>query len=216
MTQLHFLLASALVLGGTLVAAPAHATEGAVQLGIGTPFLVHTNATLTEEAEVVGESETERSTTAWGLGHNLWGEVGYGVSDSLVLGAFVQLAGTSLKLENENGNEADGSQLIYFIGPKLDFMFMPGSQVRPFIGAVAGLYGESTDSDTTESSLTGFQLHGRAGLRAFVTESFSLDPAFFLAWATASGERENPLLNTDLDYSAVSFGVTLGLSGWIL
>jgi hypothetical protein len=218
MTRLKTLLALSAFAGGAFVTGPAYAqsTEGAVQLGISSPFLTHTNATLTADYEVA-ETETEVSQTNWGLGQMFVAEVGYGLTDSLVLGAVLQLAGVSSTTETEAFNqEVDASQLVFILGPKLDYMFAPNNRVRPFLGAVAGLVVDSLDNQVAERSLTGLQLQGRAGLRAFVTEGFSIDPALFLGWTTASGEIESDATSTDLDYSAVSFGVTLGLSGWVL
>jgi hypothetical protein len=218
MTQIRTLLALASFLGGASLAAPAHAqsTEGAVQLGISSPFLTHTEATYTTESGLA-DVESDVSQTNWGLGQQFVAEIGYGVNDGLVLGAVVELAGVSSTTEIEALNqETDTSQLVFILGPKLDYMFAPDSRVRPFLSAMAGLVIDSLDTGVAERSLTGFQLQGRAGLRAFVTEAFSIDPALFLGWTKASGELTIDQTENDLDYSGVSFGVTLGLSGWVL
>ncbi len=221
MTRLRTLLVLASFTGGAFLTAPAYAqsTEGAVQLGISSPFLTHTEATLTTESQVAAlpDLESEVSQTNWGLGQQFVAEVGYGLNDSLLLGAVVELAGISQTNEIEAiDQETDTSQLVFILGPKLDYMFAPSSRVRPFLGAVAGLVIDSLDNGVAERSLTGFQLQGRAGLRAFVTEGFSIDPALFLSWTTASGELTIDETENDLEYSGVSFGVTLGLSGWVL
>ena len=207
---------AALTFGLTLFARPAAAqdVEGAFQLGLGTSILTYESITTTVET-AAGDQDTDSSTTTWGVRDEVVGELGYGLTESLVLGGFVQLGGSSTTTEPEGGEETETSEFGLFLGPKLDFMFMPGQKVQPFVGAVAGLAMASADNGAFETSLTGFQLMGRAGIRAFLADSFSLDPALALSWVTASGEADSGPVNVDISASGFTIGVMLGVSGWL-
>jgi len=198
-------------------AAPSNAqsTEGAIQLGLSTTLFSYTKGTVT--AEVGGlESDTDNSTTSWGIRDSAAAELGYGVTDSLVLGGFLQLGGESTTGEPEGQQESESSEFELLLGPKLDFMFSPGQKVRPFVGAMAGLLMVSADDEASETSLTGFQLLGRVGVRAFVAPGFSIDPALSLSWFTASGETEFDPTTIDVSASGVNVGLLIGFSGWVL
>ncbi len=213
------LWASAAVLAGITSSAPAFAqsVEEHFQIGLATPIIAYSTGSIEYEGGGPFDTEVDVSSTQWGLGHAVAGEFGYGLNDALVLGAFLQLGGESQTLEFENGTEDDTDSFRFFLGPKIDYMFLEGKTVRPFVGGIVGLTVDSSDSGTTETSLTGFQLQGRVGLRAFVTETFSIDPAFYMGWETASGEVEPPAPapSTDVSASAFNVGVTVGVSGWV-
>jgi hypothetical protein len=198
-------------------AATSHAqnTEGAFQLGLSTALFSYTNTTVTGEAGGV-ESDTDSSTTSWGIRDSAAAELGYGVTDSLVLGGFLQLGGESSSVEPEGEEESESSEFELLLGPKLDFMFSPGQKVRPFVGAMAGLLMASAEDEASETSLTGFQLLGRVGLRAFVAPGFSIDPALALSWFTASGEAEFGPTTVDVSASGINVGLLIGFSGWVL
>jgi hypothetical protein len=213
------LWASAAVLAGITSSAPAFAqsVEEHFQIGLATPILAYSTGTIETEGPLNLETETDVSSTQWGLGHAVAGEFGYGLNDALVLGAFLQLGGESQTLEFENGAEAEADSFRFLLGPKIDYMFLEGKTVRPFVGGIIGLTVDSSEDDTDETSLTGFELQGRVGLRAFVTETFSIDPAFYMGWSTASGEVEppGPAPSTDVSVSAFNVGLTVGVSGWV-
>jgi hypothetical protein len=224
MTRLHRIFGLGLALAGVSAALPAHAeaTEGAVQIGLGTTIVNHTSSTLTIHGDL---SDTDRdiSQTNWGLGNAVSGELGYGLNESLVLGTFLQLAGSSQTTEYDGGDSLDVDNFTLFLGPKLDYMFSPGGRVRPFVGAVAGIMHVSSTQESSvpivpkqELSITAFQLQGRVGLRAFITDSLSIDPSFVLTWTTGSGDNDTGNVSQDVDYSGVTFGLNLGLSGWVL
>src|SRR5688572_11493099 len=193
-----------------VTAAPtAHAQEtaGAFQLGLSTSFVSYTSGT--SEAEVPGDDvSVDVSEVDWGLtGENgVVLELGYGVTDIVILGGFVQLGGSSqsTQVDLPGEPEVDRTEFGLVIGPKIEAMFSPGSTVRPFIGAGVGFLLSSTDDEDTgtDTSLTGVQLLGRVGLRAFAAEGFSIDPAIVFGWATASGEVETATANVDTSASA--------------
>jgi outer membrane protein W len=206
----------------TTTAARAQKTEGAFQLGLSTSVLSYSTGTLEVESETLGlEADADISTTSWGIGEDspVTLELGYGVTDMLVIGGFLRLGGTSQETDYDQAEfpDSESSEFSMLLGPKLDVMFSPGNTVRPFVGAGVGLLIQSSeDADENETSLTGFQLVGRAGLRAFLADGFSLDPALDIGWGTASGEAESAVGDLDLSASVFNVGVSLGLSGWIL
>ncbi|HEY6559760.1 MAG TPA: hypothetical protein VI072_20900 [Polyangiaceae bacterium] len=88
--------------------------------------------------------------------------------------------------------------------------------VRPFVGGSIAFLAASAEDDDSEASTTGFQVGGRAGVRWFAAPGFSLDPAFMVSYAYASGEIE-PDAEDRIDVSTSGFSLLLmvGASGWI-
>jgi hypothetical protein len=200
---------------GSTATSNAQSTEGAFQLGLSTALLSYTNTTTTVEAGGL-EVDVDSSTTNWGVRNPVAAELGYGITDSLVLGGFLQLGGESSTVEPEGGEESESSEFELLLGPKLDFMLSPGQEVRPFFGAMAGLLMGSADDEASETSVTGFQLLGRVGLRAFLAPGFSIDPALAFSWFTASGETERGPTTVDASVSGINVGLLIGFSGWVL
>jgi len=114
-------------------------------------------------------------------------EMGYGLSDRLVLGGRLELGGESTSFEQNDQDAGDTSSFQVFVGPKLDFMFSPTSKINPFVGAVVGLNHLSGDTE----SQTMFVLLGRVGFRFFLTEGFSLDPALEGGFAIGGGSVDS-------------------------
>jgi hypothetical protein len=135
----------------------------------------------------------------------------------VILGGFVQLGGSSqtTQVDLPGEPEVDRTEFGLVIGPKIEAMFSPGNTVRPFIGAGAGFLLSSVDDEDTgnDTSLTGVELLGRIGLRAFAAEGFSIDPSVVFGWATASGEVDTGPTNVDTSGSAFNVGLGLGFSG---
>lgn len=206
------------------VAAPrAHAQEtaGAFQLGLSTSFISYTSGT-TEVELPTGDVSADVSEVNWGFtGDNgVVLELGYGVTDIVILGGFVQLGGSSqtTQVDLPGEPEVDRTEFNLLIGPKVDVMFSPGNAVRPFIGAgVAFAMSKIDDEDTgNDTSLTGVNLIGRVGLRAFAAPGFSIDPAVVFGWGAAWGEVDTGPTDVDTNGSAFNVGLGLGFSGWIL
>lgn len=191
------------------------AEEGEFQLGLATPFLTYSN--LTVETEFAGVSaETKTTEVEWGIQHSVVGELGYGVTPNIVVGGFVQLGGTSGSSEPEGGDEVDSSEFGLLLAPKFDYVFSPGDKIQPFVGAMLGLSMSSQSEEEAEASLTGFQVLGRFGIRAFPgNKEFSIDPSLMLGYVSASGDVEGGGLSADLSASGFQIGVFLGVSGWI-
>ena len=168
-----------------LLATPlVQAEEGEFQLGLATPFLVYTTATIDTEPE-----ETDVSETEWGITHDVVAELGYGITPSLIIGGLVKLGGDSTTTEYGDF-EGEQSTFDLLLGPKLDYVIMPGDKVQPFVGGVLGYLSTSTtdeDSDT-ENKLSGFQIMARGGVRIFPGKEFSIDPWLGLSYFTGSTE----------------------------
>jgi hypothetical protein len=171
---------------------------------------------LTLTTEVAGvESDTDNSTTSWGIGDEVFAEIGYGLGDSMVLGALVTLHGASSSSEPEGGTESESSEFEFTLGPKFEYMFSAGQSVRPFLGAVVAVALAGAEQGSVETSLTGFQLAARGGLRAFLADGLSLDPSLLVGWVTASGDVDVGAASTDVSASGFNVQVSLGLSGWL-
>jgi hypothetical protein len=190
----------------------ALAEQGELQAGVATPILLYNKATT--ETKVGGATaKSKGSGTTWGIGNSVLGEVGYGVTPNLVVGGLFQLSGAS---DNEDGGGGDASTFSLLLGPKLDYMFLPGDKVQPFVGAVVGLSHASTSlGNSAESVETGFQLMGRLGIRAFPNSTFSFDPQLVFGQRWASGETTAMDTKFDTSASVFQIGVLLGISGWI-
>lgn len=197
-------------------AASAQSTAGAFQIGLSTSVLSYETGTLEAERDPL-ELEADISTLEWGINSDVTLELGYGIGDMLVVGGFVQLGGTSQDIEYDDadGLDSDESDIEISIGPKLDIMLSPNSSVRPFFTAAVGIAHRGSDDGDTETTLTGIQLGARAGVRAFLADGFSLDPALVVGWSGAWGELD--LTGDDADLSANTFnvGLQLGVSGWL-
>ena len=218
-----------------LWAAPAGAqtTQGALQLGVGTGVVDYTSSTIDVDlpAALGGTTAMHGSSLEWGVaqGNSLNLEGGYGLDESFVLGGLLVVGGQSVKSDQVVDRETHDSHFSLFVGPKLDFMLMPGQSLRPFFGIAAGFThshskAESTNAQdvTTTSarqSLDGLGLLGRAGIRWFPIQGFSIDPAIVFGWAMLSGNRRVgvPAFNDDVDASGTQFtiGLNFTVSGWI-
>jgi len=194
----------------TMQPPPGGIPDGAFQLGLYTTFVRYEPLHL--EGENGGEQDV--STLTWGLGNNPVAlELGYGFTDQLVFGGTLGLGGTSQTIEQGNA-ESDSSEFAFEFGPKLDFMFSPGAKVNPFIGAQVLVRLDS--SDPGDTSITSFLFLARIGLRAFLTDTFSLDPALVAGGGIGSGSAEGAAGDQDFDVSGFRIGLNLGFSGWML
>lgn len=194
-----------------LLAAPlARAEEGEFQLGLATPFLVYQSVTQETDPE-----DTDVSTTTWGITHEVLGEIGYGITPSLLVGGLFKLGGTSSSTEVD-GEDSDSSTFSLLLGPKLDYVISPGDKVQPFVGGVIGYLSESSSSgDDFESTTSGFEIMARGGLRIFPGKEFSIDPWLGLSYFTGSTENDFGDVSTDFDVSGFEIGVYVGVSGWM-
>lgn len=226
-------LCSAGVLSLMSGTAQAQVTAGALQLGLGTDVVTYTDASATVRYPApLGDIAGESKTTRWGFasrnGVNLEG--GYGLGDSIVLGGLLGIGSWSEELSTKRGAvTAQGNtntNFDLFIAPKFDYMFLPGTSIRPFVGGAIGVqyFSQKVENpqnngavEVTKSSATGLALMPRVGVRFFLTPGFSIDPAFVFLWVpTASGSQEQAGLSYDLrDVHSYTLGLTVAASGWV-
>jgi hypothetical protein len=151
-------------------------------------------------------------------------ELGYGVSDLIVIGGIVQLLG-----ESDSSDTSDASAVTLFIGPKLDFQLDTATRFKPFFGVALGLNHSTSDfapksssaAIATSSQLTSFRFQARAGVRCFISEDVSLDLALTGGFETGSGSREALALTglsvatqSEFDQSSGFVGLYIGVSAW--
>lgn len=210
--------------------AHAQKTEGALQLALGTDFLTYSSGTATLDRPG-GEVKTKVKTFNWGFASrnrvNLEG--GYGLTDSLVLGGLLALGGRSetTKEDRDGADETTDSSFDLLLAPKIDYMFSPDSNLRPFLGGALGIIYQSqktefhdAQANTTttglDASVTGLYLMARVGLRWFAAPGFSLDPALNFGWIPfSSGSYKVGATSVDAGLSQFSLGLSLAASGWI-
>ncbi|HMA93046.1 MAG TPA: outer membrane beta-barrel protein, partial [Polyangiaceae bacterium] len=208
--------------------AHAQKTEGALQLALGTDFLTYSKASTTVDVPGGGERKLKTKSFNWGFasrnGVNLEG--GYGLTDSLVLGGLLALGGRSdtTKLDTDGANEDTESTFDLTLAPKIDYMFSPDSNLRPFIGGALGITYQSakteshnpqTNTTTTgvDASATGLLLMARVGLRWFAAPGFSLDPALMFGWIPfSSGSYKVGATSFDANMSQFSLGLSVAAS----
>lgn len=213
-------VASLAVCGAALLPAgraQAQDTRGAWQVGLSTDLLTYFHANIENDDTGI---EEERSLLTWGVRDNVAVELGYGIHEMLVFGAFLRLGGRSETQEPPLGVDVEITDVAIQVGPKLDVLLGDrSSELRPYVGLAVAL--SSTiyrDEDAgLETSLVGGNLQGRIGLHWFVLPSLSIDPMFAAAYGIASGEVDEIDGTDSLDISASGFNVGLifGVSGWI-
>jgi hypothetical protein len=199
-------------------AAFAQDIQGAVQLGLGTGLITYNKDTVKQDVIGGGHVDIDYARTNWGF-HGTSGVVfegGYGLTDSLVLGGLLALGNDSTEVSTGN-NEDTVSTFELLLAPKIDYLFMPASKVRPFVGGALGLVVHNTDYDDgdTETSLLGVGLLARAGIRWFAAPGFSIDPALNFGGRWLSGDTDTGNLSYDASSSGYQIGLSLGMSGWI-
>ena len=215
MTRIHVAIGA--LTATLMISGVCCAEEGEFQLGLATPFLTYESVDLEFEISNV-TTDLETSGFEWGLRHEVIGELGYGITPNIVIGGLLQLGGSSAEEQVEDQDETESSEWGFFLGPKFDYMFLPGDKVQPFIGAILGIGQEhesAGEDGDVESSFTAFQIMGRGGIRAFVTDQFSIDPSLVFGYVTGSGEVDVGNTTTDVSGSGFQVGIVLGISGWI-
>lgn len=206
-------LATLVTLSG---AAFAQDIQGAIQLGLGTGLITYNKDTVEQEVGGGVSVDVDYARTNWGF-HGTSGvqfEGGYGLTDSLVLGGLLALGNDSTELSTGN-NEETVSTFELLLAPKVDYLFMPSSKVRPFVGGALGLFVHNTDDENSETSLLGLGVLARAGVKWFAAPGFSIDPALTFGGRWLSGETDTGNLSFDASSSGYQIGLTLGMSGWI-
>lgn len=206
--------------------APAFAQiNESFQLGLSTDLVSSSTLSFEAETPVVGgvtvESEGDIDNTAVGFSGDsgVTLNLGYGLSEQLVLGALLRFGTSSSETDAELGglqaNEEEDTT-SFSLGPKLEFAFLDEGDLRPFVlGSVAYVSVTQEQPDNT-IEFSGGQLLAGVGLHWFLAPGFSFDPMLYGAYAALSGESDPDMGNTtELEGSLTGFGLSVGLSGWI-
>jgi hypothetical protein len=202
--------------------APITSVEGLLQLSLGTYFVRYTSTSLSLDNNA---GDLSRSDLNWGFSTTspVFIEGGYGITDKLVIGGLLQLGGVSSSTEADMGGakfESSGFDLL--IAPKVDYQFMPTSKINPFVGGMLGVEINSVSplaaaGMSADDSQTSFMLLARGGLRCFLFDGFSIDPALVVGFRIGSGTTSPPAGAPDVDYSVSGFriGLSVSMSGWL-
>ncbi len=213
--------------------AGAQATGGAWQIGLSTRALSYTKTTITTDGPVFSNFDNGQTSFAWGFGErsNLGLDLGHGLGDNFVLGAFLALQGQAQSQNDRiTGRSFRHSEFSLVAGPRLDWLPLPASKVRPFIGVGAGIVrsNHSDDSSTlstwadpgarpireeSPSGMSGWALVSRLGIRWFLNPHFSIDPALFFDGSITSDDGDGT--GYELRQTNLVFGLGIGGSGWI-
>lgn len=144
-------------------------------------------------------------------------ELGYGLSKNILLGALLQMAGSSETLEI-GGAEAPVSDFMFSLAPKFDYHLLPTSRFNPFIGGLLSLTLHSKKSWPYKDSRTLFGVGARVGLRYFVLEQLSFDPilsaGYTFGGATQKVEGMIPIEFED-SVSGPFFAIAIGISAYL-
>jgi hypothetical protein len=147
----------------------------------GAPLWFDTTGTLTD--------------TTWGPSTNpVTFELSYGISRHALLGALLEIGGSTLNTKMTKIQIDDVLQMARFlVGPRFEFVFSTSGKIRPFAMGVAGFTWAPQQNTYRSISLSGFQLLGGAGLHWQLAPSFSIDPAFRVGGGYGAGTVNEPL-----------------------
>jgi len=188
-----------------LLAAPASAqqTDGALRLHLETGVLGFESETV--DPDGAPDSETTKTTTfgpgSSGLGFGL----GFGASDSLVVGANVALQ--FITIDPEGRGSVSGSRLTLM--PYLELLLGDGT-ARPFVGGALLLSFDSFEDVST----TLFGIAGIGGVHIFMTDSYSFDIGGRLYLATGETSVDAGGMNFDSSITRLGLIALIGVSGW--
>ena len=147
--------------------------------------------------------------------HPLHFEAGYGVTDSILVGALFQLASYGETIE-AYGGKTPMNDFAFTVAPKFDYQFSPSSRLNPFIGGVVSLTLHSKKYGAITTSNTLYGIAARAGLRYFVLDQVSLDPLVMLGFNFGSGTQKFEAVPTPIEFenslSGFQFALAMGVS----
>jgi hypothetical protein len=188
-------------------------SAGAIQLSLGMQ-LVRYRATSMTGDDNGGEADV--STLNWGFANSspIQLEIGYGITDQIIVGGVLQLGGDSDTFES-GGMKLDESTFDFVLMPKGDYQFSPGSKLNPFVGAMLGIGLTSQSAAGLDTSMTMFVMQARVGLRYFLTDSLSVDPALVGGFGVGGGSQEANGTSVGFSSTAFQVGLAVGLSGWL-
>jgi hypothetical protein len=191
-----------------------------LQVSLGTYFLRYTSGSQSFDNN---GGDFSRTDVNWGFSNDapVFLEGGYGLNDNMIVGGVLQLGGSSSTIEPDGGGaKSEKGSFDLMLAPKFDYMFMPASKFNPFVGGLLGLEIGSLSTTvagvTTDDSTTMFTLLARGGVRCFLFDGFSIDPALVLGFRLGGGSQKTGDM-PDLNYGLSGFriGLSVGISGWL-
>lgn len=196
---------------GTLAARTSGAQEiaGKTELALSVGLISFSSATT--KIDGAGAEEQDRSNTGFGTMESGTVFLGYGLSDSIVVGA--GLSASYEKNSSEDTDDVTSTELAFT--PTLKYLF-PGAAVRPFASLGVGLALLGADDGTNEVSTTAFGLIGGFGISWFAAEALTLSPSISLGYVSgsASADSEGSTIG-EADTNGFVVSVDMALAGWL-
>lgn len=143
---------------------------------------------------------------SFGILPSLFGiDLGFGLTNMLVLGCNLQFSFNSLDSDNTDSESVIMASFL----PHLDLVIGEGQTIRPFCGILGGIQVISESSDSDDDPMLGFLVGLRGGLHIFVAEEVTIDPMLgFMYGSSSYGESEFHVRSMTAD-------LYLGLTAWI-
>ncbi|HKP61648.1 MAG TPA: outer membrane beta-barrel protein [Polyangiales bacterium] len=186
---------------------------GALQFTLGTYIVRYRSESLSFD---MNAGELSRSQVKWGFGDDaaVLLEGGYGLNENMIVGGLLQIGGTSTT-EKIGEVETPISNFSLTLAPKFDYQFLPTSKFNPFVGGALGFSIGSSTLAARDESITAFVAYARAGVRCFLFDGFSVDPALVFGFGIGGGSQE--AMTNKLDFSLTRFqiGLAVSTSGWL-
>jgi hypothetical protein len=186
--------------------ASAQYVDGAGQFGLEGNVFTSLSMTMKTDAGDVDTSASDFGLLANGAGLAF----GYGAAEIVSIGVHLGYLSRKVSVDIEGVEDDKVSGFVLY--PRLDFVFVPGSSVRPFLGPALGWENVTTEAAGTKAKVSTFLYGVRAGLHLFADNAISIDPA--VTASGVSGSYENDALDVKYDLSGFGFSISLGISGW--
>ena len=131
-------------------------------------------------------------------------ELGYGVTDAVLVGALLRLGVSSV---DDSGGGSSESIFTIGILPHVDYVMSHGRSFRPYIGMLAGLT-TSSGSLVNDQSITFASIGAEIGGYGFVGSSLSIGPRLAVTYSPGISD-----VTTDTKVLAVQFQIEI--AGWL-
>ena len=211
------ILGSAMLLA-LVVAAPTHANaqspDGRFKLGIETALFEYTTTTV-DAGGVATTTDNSASEVSFGIVPARSGlDLGYGLSDSVVLGTRLLLVHNS---QEQPGAAASVDATVFGFLPHLDYVFPSRSSTRVFLGPLAGF----GIADAQQVSAHLFIFGANFGAHIFASKGVSIDPRLVVSYALGEESYDInlggllPALGVSADIHVIAVSVMLGISAWL-
>lgn len=201
--------------GGVASGAAAQSPDGRFKLGIETAVFEYSSTT----TEGAGTATTNNSTDEVTLGvapARAGVDLGYGVADTVVLGARLLLVHSST--EQPGGQDIDTTLLG--VVPHLDYVFASHSATRVFLGPMLGFGVTAAGFGPANDGSAHLFLFGASfGAHIFAARGVSIDPRLALSYALGEAAYDVTFggitgsVSADIHVIAVS--ALLGVSAWL-